>query len=193
MKQNELVTASPNILFILADDLGWGDVSCHGSPIRTPNIDRLMAQGIELGQHYVQPMCTPTRASLLTGRYPSRFGPHATVPSNPPVLPEGYQTLASVIRDVGYDKGLFGKWHLGSWPQFGPNQFGFNTSYGSLAGGVDPYNHRYVNGEYSFTWHKNGKRVALDNGTRNFFPYLSIFVILDPLPVLFPILEVSFS
>ncbi len=163
MKRNELVSSSPNILFILADDLGWGDVSCHGSPIRTPNIDRLMTQGIELGQHYVQPMCTPTRASLLTGRYPSRFGPHATVPSNPPVLPEGYQTLASVLRDGGYDTGLFGKWHLGSWPQFGPNQFGFNTSYGSLAGGVDPYNHRYVNGEYSFTWHKNGKRVD-ENG-----------------------------
>jgi len=155
--------SSPNVLFILADDLGWGDLSCHGSQIRTPNIDRLMAQGIELGQHYVQPMCTPTRASFLTGRYPSRFGPHATVPSNRPVLPEGYQTLASVLRDGGYDTGLFGKWHLGSKPEFGPKQFGFNTSYGSLAGGVDPYNHRYRYGEYSFTWHRNGERVD-ENG-----------------------------
>ena len=150
---------SPNILFVLADDLGWGDVSCHGSLIRTPNIDRLMSQGIELGQHYVQPMCTPTRASLLTGRYPSRFGPHATTPSNRPVLPEGYQTLGSVLRDGGYDTGLFGKWHLGSKPQFGPREFGFNSSFGSLAGGVDPYNHRYRRGEYSFTWHRNGERV----------------------------------
>ena len=155
--------SSPNVLFILADDLGWGDLSCHGSEIRTPNIDRLMAQGIELGQHYVQPMCTPTRASFLTGRYPSRFGPHATVPSNRPVLPEGYQTLASVLRDGGYDTGLFGKWHLGSKPEFGPKQFGFNASYGSLAGGVDPYNHRYRYGEYSFTWHRNGERVD-ENG-----------------------------
>ena len=96
-------TTLPNILFILADDMGWGDVSRHGSIIRTPNIDRLMAQGIELNQHYVQPMCTPTRASLLTGRYPSRFGPHATVPSNRPVLPDGYQTLASTLRDSGND------------------------------------------------------------------------------------------
>ena len=149
----------PNILFILADDMGWGDLSCHGSQIRTPNIDRLMAQGIELGQHYVQPMCTPTRASFLTGRYPSRFGPHATVPSNRPVLPEGYQTLASVLRNEGYDTGLFGKWHLGSVAGSGPNDFGFNSSYGSKTGGVDPYNHRYRRGEHSFTWHRNGERV----------------------------------
>ena len=64
----------PNILFILADDLGWGDVSYHGSDIRTPTIDRLAESGIQLEQHYVCPMCTPTRVSFLTGRYPSRFG-----------------------------------------------------------------------------------------------------------------------
>ena len=69
--------SKPNILFILADDLGWGDVSSHGSQIRTPNIDLLMTEGVEFKQHYVQPMCTPTRASLLSGRYPSRFGKHA--------------------------------------------------------------------------------------------------------------------
>ena len=149
----------PNILYILADDLGWADVSMHGSPIRTPNIDRLAVEGIELTQHYVCPMCTPTRASLLTGRHPSRFGPHATVPSNAPVLPDGYATLASVLRNSGYDTGLFGKWHLGSSPQFGPNQFGFNAAYGSLAGGVDPYNHRYKRGEFSVTWHCNGELV----------------------------------
>ena len=149
----------PNILFILADDLGWGDLSCHDAPIRTPNIDRLMADGIELGQHYVTPMCTPTRTALLTGRHPGRFGAHATVPSNAPVLPDGYPTLATVLRDAGYDTGLFGKWHLGSLPQFGPNHFGFNRSYGSLAGGVDPYNHHYKRGEYSVTWHSDGQLV----------------------------------
>jgi arylsulfatase A-like enzyme len=146
----------PNILFILADDLGWGDVGYHSSEIRTPNIDRLVEDGIELDQHYVCPMCTPTRVSLMTGRHPGRFGKGATVPSNPPVLPDGYQTLASVLRANGYDTGLFGKWHLGSSPAYGPNHFGFNTSYGSLAGGVDPYNHRYKRGEYSGTWHRNG-------------------------------------
>ena len=149
----------PNILFILVDDMGWGDVSCHNSLIRTPAIDRLMAQGVELWQHYVQPMCTPTRASLMTGRYPSRFGPHATVPSNSPVMPDGYQTLAPVLRNGGYDTGLFGKWHLGSTSGSGPNDYGFNYSYGSRTGGVDPYSHRYRNGEYSFSWHRNGANI----------------------------------
>ena len=148
-----------NILYILADDLGWGDLSCHGSPIRTPHIDRLAREGVELTQHYVCPMCTPTRASLLSGRHPSRFGPHATVPSNAPVFPDGYRTLATVLRDAGYDTGLFGKWHLGSGAEFGPNRFGFNTAYGSFAGGIDPYNHRYKRGQFSGTWHRNGELV----------------------------------
>ena len=152
-----------NILYILADDLGWGDLSLHDSPIRTPNIDRLAFEGIEFTQHYVCPMCTPTRVSLLTGRHPGRFGAHATVPSNPPVLRDGYHTMASVLREAGYDTGLFGKWHLGSAPQFGPNNFGFNTSYGSLAGGVDPFSHRYKEGQFSFTWHRNGQLVE-ENG-----------------------------
>ena len=149
----------PNILFILADDLGWGDVSYHGSDIRTPAIDRLAESGIQLEQHYVCPMCTPTRVSFLTGRYPSRFGRRATIPSPPPVLPDNYETLETSLRNCGYDTGLFGKWHLGSSPQFGPNHFGFNTSYGSLAGGVDPYNHHYKRGEFSQTWHRNCKLI----------------------------------
>ena len=151
--------SKPNILFILADDLGWGDVSSHGSQIRTPNIDLLMSEGVEFKQHYVQPMCTPTRASLLSGRYPSRFGKHATIPSNRPVFPDGYQTLASVLRDSGYETGLFGKGHLGSTPGSGPNNFGFDYSYGSLAGGVDPFNHMYKKGEFSVTWNRNGEYI----------------------------------
>jgi arylsulfatase A-like enzyme len=151
--------SQPNILFILADDLGWGDVGFHGAPIATPNIDRLAAEGVELRQHYVCPMCTPTRAALLTGRYPGRFGAHATVPSNAPVLPDGYPTLATVLGRAGYQTGLFGKWHLGSSRRFAPNHYGFDTSYGSLAGGVDPYNHRYKQGEFSVTWHRDGELV----------------------------------
>jgi arylsulfatase A-like enzyme len=149
----------PNVLYILADDLGWGDVSMHGAPIKTPNIDGLSIQGIELTQHYVCPMCTPSRACLLTGRYASRFGPHATVPSNAPVLPDDYPTLATVLRDDGYDTALFGKWHLGSATPYSPNHYGFNTAYGSLAGGIDPYNHRYKRGQFSMTWHRNGTPI----------------------------------
>lgn len=149
----------PNILYLLADDLGWADVGYHGSEIRTPNLDRLARDGVELDQHYVCPMCTPTRASLLTGRHPGRFGRHATAPSNAPVLPDGYETLAAALRNAGYATGLFGKWHLGSHPRYGPNRYGFDYSYGSLAGGVDPYHHRYKEGEYSHTWHRNGELI----------------------------------
>ena len=149
----------PNILFLLADDLGWGDVGFHDSEIDTPNLDRLAATGVELERHYVCPVCTPTRTSLLTGRHPGRFGPHATRPSNSPVLPDGYETLAGMLRENGYATGLFGKWHLGSTPEVGPNHFGFDYAYGSLAGGVDPYNHRYKQGEFSVTWHRNGEFV----------------------------------
>jgi len=149
----------PNILFILADDLGWNDVGYHGSPIRTPNIDRLVATGVELDYHYVCPVCTPTRTALLTGRYPGRFGKHATVPSNDPILPDRYETLAGALRRAGYDTGLFGKWHLGSRSEYGPNAYGFNTAYGSLAGGVDPYNHCYKRGPYMKTWHRNGSLI----------------------------------
>lgn len=149
----------PNILILLADDLGWGDVSYHGAPIQTPNVDRLVDHGVELDRHYVCPMCTPTRCCLLTGRYPGRFGRHATVPSNAPVLPDGYATLATILRDHGYSTGIFGKWHLGSDPAWGPNQYGFGMAYGSLAGGIDPYSHRYKRGPHSITWHRNGELV----------------------------------
>ena len=154
----------PNILFILVDDLGWGDVSYHASPIRTPNIDRLVSRGVELDCHYVNPVCTPTRASLMTGRCPGRFGRHATVPGNSPVLPDGYYTLASMLRDAGYATGIFGKWHLGSDPRFHPGNYGFDYSYGSLAGGVDPYRHRYKRGQWTNTWHRNGELIDFDPG-----------------------------
>lgn len=149
--------AEPNILLIVADDLGWADVGYHGSPIKTPNIDRLCRNGVELDQHYVAPMCTPTRAALLTGRYWSRFG--NTSPNNERVLPWHTVTLARALRQTGYDTCITGKWHLGSKPEWGPRKFGFNHSHGSLAGGVNPWNHLYKHGPYSKTWHRNDRLI----------------------------------
>ena len=149
----------PNILAIVADDLGWGDVGYHGSKIRTPHIDRLVKQGIDLDQHYVCPMCTPTRACLMSGRYSSRFGRKALAPSNDQVLPFGTETLASAAQSVGYDTGVSGKWHLGSLPEWGPSHFGFKRSYGSLAGGVGPWNHQYKKGRFCRTWHRNHELI----------------------------------
>ena len=149
--------ARPNIVIFVADDLGWADVGYHGSPIKTPHIDRLCREGVELDQHYVAPMCTPTRAALLTGRYWSRFG--NTAPSNTRVLPWDTVTLAKALRKVGYETAIIGKWHLGSKPEWGPRKFGFDRSYGSLAGGVNPWNHLYKHGTYSRTWHRDDRLI----------------------------------
>ena len=147
----------PNILFLVADDLGWADVGWHGSSHRTPVLDKLVRTGVELDQHYVQPVCTPTRTALMTGRWTSRFGPHVLAPSNRRALPPGTETLASALKSVGYATCLSGKWHLGSRAEWGPNRYGFDHSYGSLAGAADPWTHQYRPGPYAKTWHRDGQ------------------------------------
>lgn len=148
----------PNFLVIVADDLGWNDVGWHGQRLQTPNLERLCREGVELDQHYVSPMCSPTRAALLSGRYASRFG--CTGAQNELVFPFGTPTLASVLSEAGYETALCGKWHLGSLPEWGPNHFGFQHSYGSWAGGCGPYDHRYKLGPYTHTWHRNENRIT---------------------------------
>jgi len=149
-------TKQPNILLIVADDLGWRDVGWHGGPFKTPNLDRLVAAGVELDRHYVQPVCTPTRAALLSGRWTGRWGPQALAPSNLRTFPPGATTLATALKEAGYSTYLAGKWHLGSRPEWGPNHYGFDHSYGSLAGAVDPWTHHYRKGPYMKTWHRDG-------------------------------------
>ncbi len=151
----------PNFLFILADDLGWGDVAFHGGQVPTPNLDRLVSEGVELERHYVYPVCSPTRAAFLTGRYASRFG--VSTPQNERALPWDTVTLARALKSVGYDTAICGKWHLGSKPEWGPQLFGFDHSYGSLAGGVGPWDHRYKLGAFTYTWHRNGQLIE-ENG-----------------------------
>jgi len=151
--------APPNILLIVADDLGWADVGWHGSALKTPHLDRLVQAGVELDAHYVQPVCTPTRAALLTGRWTSRWGPHVLQPSNRRAFPPGTVTLAVALRQAGYATYLAGKWHLGSQPEWGPNHYGFDHSYGSLAGAVDPWAHTYRPGPYRRTWHRDEKFI----------------------------------
>lgn len=145
----------PNIVLFLADDLGWADVPWHGSTARMPNLERLARDGTRLESHYVHPMCSPTRAALLTGRYASRFG--VTKAQNERALPWNTVSLASALKQAGYDTALVGKWHLGSRPEEGPRKFGFDHGYGSLAGGVTPYTHRYKEGPFSRTWHRDGR------------------------------------
>jgi arylsulfatase A-like enzyme len=147
----------PNIVFIIADDLGWSDVAFHGGNVPTPHLDRIANGGLELTQHYVAPVCSPTRAGLLTGRCWSRFG--ITTPTNGLALPMDSVTLPRALKSKGYETLLAGKWHLGSLPKWGPNYFGFDHSYGSLAGGISPWNHRYKKGQFSVTWHRNHELI----------------------------------
>jgi arylsulfatase A-like enzyme len=154
---NQSNARPPNFVFIIADDLGWADVGFHGGEVPTPTLDGLADEGLELTHHYVAPVCSPTRVGLLTGRYWSRFG--ITTPTNERALPWETFTLPRALKQCGYETSLVGKWHLGSLPQWGPNHFGFDHSYGSLAGGVTAWSHRYKRGRFSRTWHRNEQLI----------------------------------
>jgi arylsulfatase A-like enzyme len=136
-------TPKPNILLLVADDLGWGDVGWHGSPFKTPNLDRLVHDGVELDRHYVQPVCSPTRTALLSGRWTGRFGPQALSPTNRRVFPLGTTTLASALKEFG------------SRMEWAPNHYGFDHTYGTLTGACDPWTHKYRKGPYEDTWHRD--------------------------------------
>jgi arylsulfatase A-like enzyme len=153
----DTVPAKPNILLIVADDLGWADVGWHDSHFRTPVLDDLVRNGVELDRHYVQPVCSPTRTALLSGRWTGRFGPQVLAPTNLRAFPRGTPTLASALKESGYTTAIAGKWHLGSLPEWGPNHYGFDHSYGSLTGAVDPWTHQYRSGRWQHTWHRDLK------------------------------------
>lgn len=153
--QVDLKSTKPNIIIIIPDDLGWYDVGYHGSSIKTPNIDKLAQSGVRFSQHYVMPTCTPTRLSLMTGKYPSRYG--ITGPDYGEVIDLGDPTLPSILAENGYSTSIAGKWHLGS-PPYTPLKYGFQTSYGYFDGQIDPYTHEYKK-ETKLTsrksWHRN--------------------------------------
>ncbi|MBY0407142.1 MAG: sulfatase-like hydrolase/transferase, partial [Rickettsiales bacterium] len=150
----------PNILFIVADDLGWGDVGWHNGIARTPHMNALVHEGVELNWHYVYPSCTPTRTALMTGRYPGRFGPQALSPTNLRAMPLHTFTLASMLKSMGYHTYMAGKWGMGSRPEWGPQNYGFDHSYGTLAPAADPWGHAYRPGAYTHTWHRDGNFIT---------------------------------
>lgn len=124
---------SPNLVIVFADDLGYGDLGVTGHPsIRTPRLDRMAAEGMRLTTFYVAaPSCSPSRAALLTGRYPIRTGVnYALGPESPVFLPDSEVTLAELLRERGYRTALVGKWHLGSTPGHLPLDHGFDRYFG---------------------------------------------------------------
>jgi arylsulfatase A-like enzyme len=149
----------PNILYIVADDLGWADVGFHGSDIQTPALDALAKDGARLGQFYAMPMCTPTRAALLTGRYPLRYGLQTgVIPSGGSYgLATDEYLLPQLLRDVGYTTALIGKWHLGhASKDYWPRQRGFDYFYGALVGEIDHFKHE---SHGVSDWYRNNEQI----------------------------------
>lgn len=160
-----LVTAAehgaprPHIIYIVADDMGWKDVGFHGSDIKTPNIDKLAQEGARLEQFYVQPMCTPTRAALMTGRYPFRYGLQTLVIPTPSKygLPTDEWLLPQALKEAGYRTVMVGKWHLGHADRkYWPRQRGFDYHYGAMVGEIDYFTHS--SGKVR-DWYRNNKPV----------------------------------
>ena len=135
----------PNIVFIMADDLGYADVSCYGRPdYRTPSIDGLAAQGMRFLQAYANSaVCSATRVGLITGRYQNRLpvGLEEPLGARDVGLPPGHPTLPSLLRKAGYQTALVGKWHMGSLPKYGPLQSGYDHFWGFRGGGLDYFQH----------------------------------------------------
>jgi len=134
----------PNIIFFLIDDLGYADCGFNGGQqIRTPNIDKLANGGAVLESHYVQPVCSPTRAALMTGRYPTRTGVYTVVrPHAKWGLPLAERTLADALQQAGYSTAIVGKWHLGEFERaYQPTARGFDHQYGHFFGMIDNYTH----------------------------------------------------
>ena len=152
-------SSRPNILFILADDLGYGDLSCYGRPdYETPNLDRLAAQGVRFVKAYsASPVCTPSRCAFITGRYPARTRVGLEEPLTEPRdlgekartlgLPPEHPTIASLLKQSGYQTALIGKWHLGYLPNFGPVQSGFDEFFGIMTGAADFFTHKDMAGD----------------------------------------------
>ncbi len=132
----QLAGTKPNIILIITDDQGYGDLSCHGNPIlKTPHIDRLYARSIRFTDFHVSPTCAPTRASIMTGRHEFKSGVTHTINERERLSLRAF-TLAQLLRMAGYTTGIFGKWHLGDEAAYRPDQRGFDEVFSHGAGGI---------------------------------------------------------
>jgi arylsulfatase A-like enzyme len=150
------VSSKPNVIIILTDDLGWGDVSYHGSHIPTPNMDALASNGLELNRFYANPVCSPTRASLLTGLHIFNHGvvrPFQNPTAEQFGLSPDLKIMPQYFKEAGYQTALSGKWHLGMHDEaFWPTNRGFDTSYGHMLGGIGYFDHVAAK---RMDWHRN--------------------------------------
>jgi arylsulfatase A-like enzyme len=150
----------PHIVIFMVDDLGYADVGFNGgTEIQTPHIDALAAEGTILAAHYVQPVCSPTRAALMTGRYATRTGVYTIVRPNARWgLPLDERTLADALRQAGYSTAITGKWHLGEFePRYRPTARGFDHQYGHYFGAIDYYTHQR---DGQVDWYRNDQPLT---------------------------------
>ena len=146
---------TPHILVIMADDLGWRDVGFHGSEIETPQIDRIATQGITLERFYVQPVCSPTRTAVMTGKSAARLGIFQPISKlDPTGLPLSEKLLPEYLAEAGYQPLMVGKWHLGhAAKDYFPHARGFEYFYGHVTGGIGYWDHNHGGGH---DWQRNG-------------------------------------
>ncbi len=146
----------PNIILLVSDDMGWNEVGYHGSKIATPHIDRLVKDGMQLDRFYVHPVCSPTRAALMTGRSPARFGVLGAIGRG--VVPKDEHFLPQTFQAGGYQTFMVGKWHLGATDfEHTPNGRGFDHFFGFHGGGINYYTN---GGSGARGWFRNGQSVA---------------------------------
>ena len=180
----------PNVILIMTDDQGYGDLSCHGNPIlKTPHLDRLHAESIRMTDFHVSPFCTPTRAALMTGRYPARTGAYRTS-SGRTMMHRDEKTIANIFAANGYATGMVGKWHLGDNAPHRPQDRGFADVVWHRCGGVGQASDYWGNDYFDDTYERSGKfekfkgyctdvwfaesiRFIENNRDRPFFLYLA--------------------
>lgn len=190
----------PNVILILTDDLGIGDLGCHGNPwLKTPNIDAFYETSMRMTNFHVSPLCTPTRAAIMTGKYPINNGTWATYKGRDALSPNA-KTIATLFKNKGYKTGLFGKWHLGDNYPSRPTDLGFDKAVHHLAGGVgelsDYWGNSYFDDIYyvdnkpkqfkgycTDVWFEETMKFIKKNKEAPFFAYLPTNAPHDPLIV----------
>ena len=173
----EATDGRPNVVLIITDDQGYGDLSCHGNPVlKTPNLDRLYDESVRLIDYHVAPTCSPTRAALVTGRWTNRTGVWHTSGGRS-LLPETEVTMSQVFLDAGYATGMFGKWHMGDNYPFRPEDRGFTEVMRHGGGGVgqtpDFWDNSYFDGTY---FHNSEPEAVQGYCTDVWFDYAQRFI-----------------
>ncbi|MES2777932.1 MAG: sulfatase-like hydrolase/transferase [Bacteroidota bacterium] len=164
---NPISAQRPNIIYIMTDDMGYGDLSCYGNKkFLTPNLDKLASQGVKFVNAYAAaPVCTPTRTALMTGRYPARLPVGLMEPLRSPKkdsavgLTRDIPSLGTLMKAGGYETVLIGKWHLGFMPQHSPTKNGFDYFFGIHSGGADYISHKGENGTKAHDLYENDSQV----------------------------------